>query len=493
MKRVLLFFPSNKFGGSVQQRDQIPLSLLTIATPLDRAGYTVRIIDQRVDKHWRETLLQELKEGPICVGISSMTGPQIEHGLVASQLVKRHSDIPVVWGGIHPTLLPEQTVENEDVDIVVQGEGEETFFELVQTLEHGEPLGNVKGIYYREGNRITSTAPRPLIDLNQQPPLAYHLVDPKNYLFGVFGQGNITFETSRGCPFKCGFCYNTRVFKSTWRGLTVDETIRRIKILVDDYGIRGISFSDDNFFGNRERGLEILRRIKEQGLGITISKIDAHFSILSKLSDQELTLIRESGARILMIGVESGSPRVLGMMKKPLKTQEILDFNKRVMSFDLMPLYFFMVGFPTETLEELSQSVSLMMRLLRENRQAVAHMNIFTPFPGTELFDISLENGLRMPERLEEWVPFNYRTLNRNTPWLSERRRKIIRMLDFTAMIIDRNNFISPYKKTKPLIRFLARIYYPIAKMRMENLYYRFCIERTLAEWLGLFPKQDRG
>jgi radical SAM superfamily enzyme YgiQ (UPF0313 family) len=493
MKRVLLFFPSSKFGGAVQERDQVPLSLLTIATPLDRAGYKVRIIDQRVDKNWKESFLQELKEGPICVGISSMTGPQIANALVASQLAKRHGDVPVVWGGIHPTLLPDQTLESEAVDIVVQGEGEETFFELVQAIEDGGSLHKVRGIYYKEGNQTRSTPPRPLIDLNQQPPLSYHLVEISDYPFGMFEQGNLTFETSRGCPLRCGFCYNTRVYKSTWRGLTADETIRRTKILINDHGIRGISFADDNFFGNRERGIQILRRIKEEKLGVTISKLDAHFSVLSKLTDEELTLIRESGARILMIGVESGSPRILGMMKKRLEIQEILDFNKRVMKFDLMPLYFFMVGFPTETLEELSQTVSLMMRILQENPRAVAHMNIFTPFPGTELFDISRENGLRMPERLEEWVPFNYRTLNPNTPWLSERRRKIIRMLDFTAMIIDRNNFISPYKKTKPLIRLLARLYYPVAKMRMKRLYYRFFIERRIAEWLGLFPKQESG
>ena len=212
--------------------------------------------------------------------------------------------------------------------------------------------------------------------------------------------------------------------------------------------------------------------------------------MLSKLTDSELSLLRESGCRMLMIGVESGSPRILKMMKKELKISGVLKFNERLMNFNIMPLYFFMIGYPTETFEELSQTISLWLRLIRENKDAVSHMNIYTPFPGTGLFDISVKNGLKVPEKLEDWVPFNYRTINKNTPWLSKRRKKIIRMLHFAAMITNKHNFVNPYKKTDSMISLLARIYHPIAKKRMENLYYKFPIEIKLAEWLGVYPKQ---
>jgi anaerobic magnesium-protoporphyrin IX monomethyl ester cyclase len=490
MKRVVLFCPSPKFGGSVQPRIEAPLGLLTIATPLDLAGYDVKIIDQRIDEGWRDSLVSEINKGPICVGITSMTGPQINFGLEASRLVRQHGSIPVVWGGIHPTLLPEQTLENENIDIVVQGEGEETFFELVQALEKSRSLSEVKGIWYKENGKIINTEPRPLVDLNKQPPVSYHLVDVEKYLVGVFGTGHLGLETSRGCPFRCTYCYNTKVYKSTWRGLTVDETIRRIKILVNDYGIKGVLFSDDNFFGNKERGLSLLKRIKEENLGILCSKIDAHISVLSKLTDSELRLLRESGCRMLMIGVESGSPRILKMLRKELRISDIVRFNKRLLGFDIMPLYFFMMGFPTETFEELSQTISLYLRLTREENQGVSHMNIYTPFPGTELFDISVKNGLKVPEKLEDWVPFNYRTVNRNTPWLSKRMKKIIRMLHFATMLAEKNTFVSPYKKTHPLAILLAKMYHPIAKKRVENLYYQFPIEIKIAEWLGVYPKQ---
>ncbi|MFC1485634.1 B12-binding domain-containing radical SAM protein [Candidatus Latescibacterota bacterium] len=493
MKRIVLFYPSNKLGMSVQPRIELPLSLLAIATPLDRAGYEVSIIDQRVDPLWKEHLTEEILKQPICVGISSMTGPQIKNGLEVSGLVREHGDIPIVWGGIHPTLLPGQTLEHEDIDIVVQGEGEETFFELVQVLERGTPLDTVQGIWYKEDGQIKSTGSRPRVDLNEQPPLSYHLVDMKKYLISVFGVDHISFETSRGCPFRCGYCYNTTVYKSNWLGMSTDEVVRRVKRLVEEYGIKGILFSDDNFFGNKRRAIEIIKKIKDENPGILISKIDAHSSMLSKLTDEELTLLKESGCRMLMMGIESGSPRILELMNKKMNIPDLISFNKRLINYGIMPHYFFMMGFPTETLDDISQTLSLKNRLSADNPGAVPRFNIFTPFPGTPLFDISVREGLKVPDRLEDWVSFNYRTVNENAPWLTEKRKKIIRMLHFITLLAERNNFINPYKKTRPLVSLLALMYYPIARFRMKYFIYQFLVELKVAEWLGIYPKQGGG
>ncbi|MGD9015034.1 MAG: radical SAM protein [Candidatus Omnitrophota bacterium] len=491
MKSVILIYPSDRFGGAVQPRIELPLAMLTIATPLDRAGYRVKIIDQRLDRHWKINLQEELNKDPICVGISSMTGPQIRNGLEASQFVKQSSDIPVVWGGIHPTLLPEQTARNENIDIVVQGEGEETFFELVRALENKTALDKIRGIWYKQGNEIKHTALRPLIDLNMQPVLSYHLVDMKKYQVGVFGKGHISLETSRGCPLRCNYCYNTRVFNSSWRCLSVDETMRRIKILVNDYGIKGFLFPDDNFFGSgKERGMSIIKRIKDEKINILISKLDSHLPLLSRLTDDELRLLKQAGLTMLMIGVESGSPGMLKMMNKELNIPELIRFNKRLAQFNIMTLYFFMMGYPTETINDLRQTISLYLQLIRENKWAVSHVNIYTPFPGTGMFDISVKHGLKVPEKLEDWVPFNYHTVIDNAPWLTEERKKILQMLHFATLLSEKNNFIRPYKKTNPWIVFLANLYHPIAKKRVEHLYYKFPIEIKLAEWLGLYPKQ---
>ena len=156
-----------------------------------------------------------------------------------------------------------------------------------------------------------------------------------------------------------------------------------------------------------------------------------------------------------------------------------------------MPLYFFMMGYPTETFEELSRTIALYRRLIEGSQGAVSHMNIYTPFPGTGLFDIAVEHGFKAPQKLEEWVPLNYRTVNENAPWLSKQMKEAMRMLHFTSLLAEKNNFLNPYKKTNPLMVLMARIYYPIARKRIEKIYYKFPIERKLAEWLGFYPKQS--
>ena len=311
------------------------------------------------------------------------------------------------------------------------------------------------------------------------------------YRVQLFGRGHLTFETSRGCAFRCSYCYNTKVYSSTWRSLTPDETITRLKRLVKETGAKGIIFSDDNFFGNKDRALEILLRIKQEGLDISLPKIDGHISVLAQLKDSELQLMRESGCRMVQIGVESAAPRMQELLNKDFSVSDLAEFNRRLAKFDILPAYYFMVGYPTETIEEIAQTMAFFLRLPRENKNAVPRLNIYTPFPGTGMYEHCVKNGFRPPESLEGWVSLNYRTVGRRSPWITEERRKILRMLDFTAMLASRNNFMNSYKQTGPLVKLVAALYYPIAKWRVEKLFHQFPVERKIAEYLGLYPKQN--
>jgi radical SAM superfamily enzyme YgiQ (UPF0313 family) len=490
-KRVLLVYPQIIKGWQAQPRVAIPMSLLCIATAVINAGYDLKIVDQRIEPRWRSILKEELRKDPICVGVSSMTGPQLRYALEISKIAKEYGNAPVVWGGIHPSLLPEQTLRNENIDIVVQGEGDETFLELVQALEGKRPLSAVKGIWYKENGQMKSTGIRPFVDLNKQPPLPYHLIEPKNYTRTMFGVEHLNFFTSRGCPHQCTFCVNAAFDKKRWRPMDPDLVVQRIKDFVKTYHVKGLVFNDSNFLSDLHRGRLILQGIIRENLNVLISKINIDIHTILKIEEEDFALLQKAGCRRLPVAVESGSEKIQTLLKKPVDIQRLLEVNRNLKKFDMVPVYLFMIGFPTETKEDLNESVSLAFRLLDENPKADTSFNIYTPFPGTELFDITVKNGLHAPERIEDWVSFNYRNLTQGAPWVSEEMRRIVEMLDFCIFFIGKRPFLEPYEKTSPLVSLLCNLYAPLARRRVKHFWGHFPVEIKLAKLFGLYAKQE--
>ena len=489
-KRVVLVYPRIISGWQPQPTVAIPMNLLCIAAQLLEAGYEVKLIDQRVEPQWESLLREELGKNPICVGVSSMTGPQIRHALDISRIVKEHGNTPMVWGGPHPTLMPAQTLENPNVDIVVHGEGDETFLELVQALDGKRPLNTVTGIWYKNNGDLQSTGVRPFMDVNKQLPLPYHLIDLKNFTRTIFGIEHLDFFTSRGCPHDCTFCYNTAFHKKRWRPMTAEMVIERVKEFVRAYDVKGIYFNDSNFFVDLRRGRQILEGIINANLKVIISKINIDVHNLLRVTDEDFALLQRAGCTRLPIAIESGSKRVSALLKKPVNLERILEINRELCRFGMAPCYGFMIGLPTETEDELAETVSLALRLREENPQSETSFNIYTPFPGTELFDVTVKLGLQPPQKLEDWACFNYRNLTQGAPWLSPKMRRIVEMLDFCNFFVGRRFFDEASSRTHPLVTILCRMYAPVAKMRMRHFWRQFPVEIKLAKLLGLYAKQ---
>ena len=487
MMDVVLIQPRYRISRDpISHHASLPAGLLAVATPLDVAGYKVRIIDQSTEPNWEEIILAELKTRPICVGITAMTGAQIYWALKASEIVKKNSNVPVVWGGIHASMLPRQTLGNQYIDIIVQGEGEETFFELVNTLGNKQPLDNVKGIWYKDGGLIKQTPPRPFIDLNKQPPLSYHLVDLKSHMASTYGIAALPFETSRGCSFDCSFCYNTSFNKRQWRAMDTEQTLFRIKRVVEQYGIRGFVFADDNFFTNLDRVHHILEGIVKQKLDILWGKGDIRLDQLSRMDDEFLDLMERSGCHSLAIGIESGSQRIADAMRKGIDVSQAISVNRRLAKYKLMVRYLFLLGIPGETKADLAESASLMLKLLDDNPKALDGVQIYVPYPGTELFDIAVQNGLQVPQKLEDWITYGWINRKVGYPWLSPEMKGLVRMLSFCGVFMPSDKVMKQFStNVSPVISLIAKLYYPIARIRVKGLHYKFMPEVKVAELLG--------
>ena len=488
---VVMFNPAPRSGLQAHRRVELPLSVLCPATPLDREGYHVTIVDQFADPDWESHFHRALAERPICLGVTCMTGPQIVYALDACRAAKeRYPDLPVVWGGIHASLLPQQTLENPLVDIAVVGEGEATFRDLVHALESGSPLDGVNGIYFKRDGRIVATPPRPFVDIDLEPPLSYHLVNMDLYRRRLFDVDHISFNSSRGCTFRCSFCWDPVMHKRTWRAMKPETVLDHLQQIIRDYGIRGFLFTDDHFFIDMKRAYAILEGIVRANLNVTISKLQIRADTICRMSKDFLDLLVRAGVKRLTVGIESGSQRVLDLIHKDVTVDEVIEANRKLAPYPIVPLYLFMMGMPTETPDEFRESLHLAERLVTENPRAGKTFNIYTPYPGTELYGMALKHGLKEPDRLEDWARFNFRNIPAESAWIPPETKRLIENLDFPLMFLG-TNFVTPYRKTKSVVVALGKLYSPIARYRVRNMDIRFPIESKLVKRLGLFARQD--
>jgi len=417
---------------------RLPLGVLSVAAPLDRAGYAVRIIDQQVDAHWRGALEEALGGNPLCVGISAMTGNQIHYGLKAAAIVRGASSAPIAWGGVHASLLPAQTVADPLVDIVVVGEGEETFLEVVRRLEvirrpdSGRSLEGIAGVCYRVNGAPRLNPPRPFIDLDRYSALPYHLVDIELYIAADdVSERTLELPTSRGCPHRCGFCYNLHFAQRRWRTMSVPTILDRVADVVERFGLKGINFREDNFFTNRARVEAVARGIIDRGLDIRWQS-DCRCDYFAGYDRNFLRLLWESGLRALSFGAESGAQQTLDCIHKDISVQDILTTARRASALGLIANFHFMTGFPDESPEHVAATYRLIRRLLRgDPRRNIYGPSNYTPYPGTPLYERALALGFRPPDSLAGWAQYHFDEVN--LPWLSPERARLQQAASFVV------------------------------------------------------------
>jgi anaerobic magnesium-protoporphyrin IX monomethyl ester cyclase len=478
---IVLFQPM-PFGGLYEYKvASLPLGLLYCATALDRAGYGVSIIDQSVDPHWKRNLLSALSSKSICFGITCMTGPQIHFALDVCKLVKeKYPNLPIVWGGIHPTLLPEQTLKDPLIDIVVVGEGEETLLELVQALKAKSPLKNIKGIAFKEEGEYAFTGVRPFIDLNNQPLPAFHLLNVRRYQEYILGTPHVHMHCSRGCTLECAFCWDPVFHRKQFRKMDPSRVLEIMLYLISEYGAKGFLFHDDNFFLDPAWAREVVEKIVRLDLGISLGKLFIRADTLCKMDKEFLDLLVRAGVKRLVMGVESGNPRILELLKKRISLEQVLEANRKLIPFSIRPAYLFMMGLPTETPDEFTQSVRFAERLIKENPKARRSFNIYTPYPGTALFKMALEHGLPEPKGLLQWSKFNYHSVFTGTPWILPETERLVRVMNYALPCTKYDNAFGGLRRQDRGSLLFTKIYGPLARYRVRKMNARFPFELAL-------------
>jgi radical SAM superfamily enzyme YgiQ (UPF0313 family) len=480
MKKVIFFFPA--FSS---QEATAPLAILAVSTPLLRAGYEVRIIDSTITPDFQNEVLNELEDA-LCLAVSLVTGPMIrETAQIARAVKERYPHKPVILGGWHPSLLPDQTLACKDVDVVVVGQGEDALLEIVRHIEAGESFKGIAGVGFKEEGRLVFNQPRPLKPIRELPPKAYHLADFDAYE-RVCGRRWAMYTSSLACPYNCAYCTNEGLYGRKWNALDAEQVVEEVTDLVARYGLQLLWVVDDNFLVDRDRAVKIAEGLVRSGVKFDWS-IQASTNLVTRLTVEELKLLRRAGLSQVAQGADSGSKKILHLMNKDFQKLETIHLAADMLSqAGIRPSFNIIFGFPGESDVERRESISLIMKICRRYPAAEFWTNIFTPYPGSPIMKRAFELGIQVPKTFEGWADFfpRYTVL----PWLKGRQhQRVQRMREYLRVAFNRVPI--GVQKKHPVNRLVHKTISLPARWRLDHDVYAAPVELWLKNKANvLFP-----
>lgn len=384
----------------------LPFGLLFVGNALKNAGYDVKIFDTAINHDWKERLEDYLTKGILWLGISGFT-PDVKMGIDICAFSKEKSkDTPIVWGGIHAMLLPQQTLEHKNVDYVVSGEGDYSSVELSSALKGELPFSEVQGLCYHDNGVYHSNKYNGFVNLEELPELDYDLAGARQYLCDE--HRCLPYQSSRGCPSLCTFCYIPITNNLRYRTKSAEKVMYETERLAAKYKLESIEYIDDNFFTLRRRVREFAERKKASGSTYKFNlECRADYFKEGFVDKQMISNLVEVGMNTIQIGAESGSPAMLKKVKKGITVENLNHSIEILKDFpQLQTSYGFIIGLPGETIDDVMQTVKLYRKMTKVLRGHVATaITTFTPYPGGELTQELLDSGqLQETKRLEDWT-----------------------------------------------------------------------------------------
>jgi len=419
----------------------LPQGGLFIAEELFRRGMTVSILQDVKEKLYKQ-IDETVTSNTIAFGISTFSGNMLSHAMdIAQYIRKNYPDKPIIWGGAHVTAVRKQTLESPLVDYIVWGEGEHVLPDLLEAIQTGKGFEKIKGIGYKIGNKTHITARSNYNDIERVFDLPYHILDMNKYTrkMATGGERWLPLITSRGCPFKCKFCHNTSEVYSMrkMRLHTLDHIVHNINKLIDDYDCDGIGFEDELTAANDKRLVAICNAIRTGVKRNITYRIVSRVDLILRLKDETLKLMRDTGFISVCYGIESGSQRVLDFMSKDITLKQVHEVDERMNKFGFFKSFNFMMGIPTETIDEMKMSLRLCAKLERNSKTSpypCSSAATFCPLPDTGLYFEAKKRGFIEPKNLQGWTNLDTEDVlgTRKTirPWLSEEQAKFAVLAD---------------------------------------------------------------
>lgn len=392
-KRVLLISP--KYDAYIVAPH---LGLGYLASALRKAGHEVTLLDG---------LREEVEYNPSefdLVGITAMT-TYFQEAVIEVHKAKSLG-LPVVIGGPHVLAEPDTSLLQSGADYACVGEGDIAIVEIAS----GAPIEQIPGVAYWKNGRVVKNPSRGFAkDINSFGSPAWDLIDPRTY--PIAPHGMIVKEwplapiiTTRGCPYRCSYCSAPITAGGTMRSRNPDEVVDEIEMLVHRYGVREIQIEDDNFTFTRSHAMAVCEELIRRKIKVVWSLPNG--VRIDRLDEELLKLMHRSGCYLMALGIESASQRILDMVKKKLNREIVKQTVQKVVDTGIEAWGFFMIGFPTETREEMISTIEFALSLPLTRVQFTKT----TPLPGTPIYEV-WKNEYSGGKQID-WSQFNYYDFN---------------------------------------------------------------------------------
>jgi len=368
---------------------EYPIYLAYVVAVLKKAGIEVEFIDAVVEEMSIANFVEAaVRINPDMVVMECST-PSIKYDLLTTKgLKEKINRVFTVLVGSHPTFFHQEIMEeNGFVDAICRGEFDLTVRDLALALMKGENLDKVKGITYRDSDGIRINGDRPLIDnLDELPFPARDIVKNEHYRQGTFtGEHCTTIVSSRGCPYRCTYCLWPRtLYGRRFRARSPEDVVDEIEEIVEKYHVDEIYFDDDSLALNRRRILETCRLINERNIEvkwIPQCRVDS-------MDEEVLRAMKKAGCHYIRFGVESGSQKMLDIMKKGTTLTRIENTFKLCRKMGIKTQAFFLFGIPGETKTTIRETIEFAKKIKPDSAQFA----VVIPHPGTELYQVCKNN-----------------------------------------------------------------------------------------------------
>ncbi len=445
--RVVLIVPNFNWTSLDSQFlwHYLPYNLCLLAAMIEKEC-DVSIVDAFAKNLSHEDIREILRrERPDLVGVTVLMNQCAPAGHETIAIVREElPDCRTAFGGVYTTVNPGLVMQDANVDYAFVGEGEYTLRELVRHLK-GEGVFPEKGVWFRENAKVVKRGRSDFIlDLDQLPRPAYHLVDFPMYANSasrvtvdaptVFASARIV--SSRGCPYGCSFCQVATISGKRFRGRSAAGILDEIAWLKEEYGIRSLTFDDDNLHTDRQRAINLFRGMIDRGLAMPWKSIA---TAVFRLDEEQVDLMKESGCTYVDVAIESGTTRIRKeLVGKPVDLDQASRMIRYLRQKGIYVAANVIMGFPSETWEEIRESLRVIEEL------EVDYVKLFTlvPLRHTKVWDMCVARGL-IPADIAD-AEFSWNFGNLNCPEFTAAELSILRAFEW-----DRINFSSLEKRQR--------------------------------------------